>query len=107
TPSTEAHHTSTESASPTERFHTTAAQEHLVSEGFKGSRLSTTRIAQAGFGLTRRCSGLASLAAELHIVRPRWPTLRGLDNEHRPRHTTSAQRWRSHDRLHRESLHLC
>src|SRR5438445_6483527 len=24
--------------------------------------------------LTRRCSGLASLAAELHIVRPRWAT---------------------------------
>ena len=32
--------------------------------------------AQCGFGLTRRCSGLATLAAELHIVRPNWERYR-------------------------------
>ena len=46
--------------------------------------------------LTRRCSGLASLAAELHIVRPSWasPQLSQRRDDHRGRCTPGAVRAR-------------
>ncbi len=51
-----------------------------------------TKNVQVGLGLTRRCSGLTSFAAELHFVRPQRGWARHVPRDLEPHRTNPAHR---------------